>query len=112
MVFIGAEPEILQLLLHLLVVGRIRNVKNMAFRVTTKGCRGIVQSALRRYRCLSACRLSQDMKTSLRDGCSEAYGISQGVVCHVDQLFLPLLLDILLDLVDLLLMYLISTIGG
>ena len=52
------------------------------------------------------------MKTSLGDGRSKAYGISQGVVCHVDQLLLPLLLDILLDLVDFLLMYLISTIGG
>ena len=102
----------IQLLLHLLVVGRIRNVKNMPFRVTTKGCWGIVQSALRRYRCLSACWLSQDMKASLGDGRSETYGISQGVVCHVDQLLLPLLLDILLDLVDFLLMDLISTIGG
>jgi len=112
LVFIGAEPEILQLLLHLLVVGWIRNVKNMPFRITAKRSRGIVQSALRRYWCLSACWLSQDMKTSLGDGRSKAYGISQGVVCHVDQLLLPLLLDILLDLVDFLLMYLISTIGG
>lgn len=111
LVFIGAEPEILQLLLHVVVVGRIRNAKNMAFRFAALRSRGIDQSALYRYRCLNAW-LSQDMKPSLRDRGCEAYGVCKGVICHVHELLLPLSLDVLLDLVYLLLMYLISTIRG
>lgn len=83
----------------------------MAFRFAALRSRGIDQSALYRYRCLNAW-LSQDMKPSLRDRGCEAYGVCKGVICHVHELLLPLSLDVLLDLVYLLLMYLISTIRG
>ena len=105
-----AEPEIFQLLFHVLITCYVWKVKLMPLLVAAMRTRRIINSAVWRNWRLQARWFSEYLKSSLSDWSRETDRISQRVVRHVDKLLLPLLFNIFLDLVNLLLVYLISTI--